>query len=64
MELTDQNLMSIYETFFQEQQRLLNEIKSNKTDDDREQRKLHQQVTLLTNLIQNLLKLKNLRKRI
>ena len=64
MELTDQNLMSIYDTFFQEQQRILSEIKSNKTDDDREIKRLHQQVTLLTNLIQNILKLKNLRKRI
>jgi hypothetical protein len=62
--LDDQQLMSIYDSLYQEQMRLLNEIKANKTDDDREIKKLHQQVTMLTNLIQNLLKLKNLRKRI
>ena len=61
MELTEVQLMIFYDGLYQEQMRLMQDIKSQKDPDS--DRKNHQQIEIITGLMRNLLKLKNLKKK-
>jgi len=61
-DITDQYLDKIYDDFQKEQQSLIRDIKSG--CDNIKETELQKQFTLLNNLMMNILRLRNLRKKI
>jgi hypothetical protein len=57
-EINESYLMRIYEDMMREHQKLLGEFKAGNGDE----KKLQKQITILTNLTMNILKLRNIRK--
>ena len=63
-DITDQFLNEIYDSFSNENVKLLQELKSTKEIESKREREIHRQIQLVNSLLVSLLKLRNLRKTI
>jgi len=62
IDLTVQNLNSIYESLCRENQKLLNDLKSSDCDSSK-QREITRQTSLINTLMLNIIKYKNLKEK-
>ena len=62
MDLTEQYLNGVYDTLLREQLKILTDIKSGTTEHKATSE--HRQISLLTSLLSNVLKLRDLRKKL
>lgn len=61
MDITDQYLDAVYDNLHREQLRVLQDIKSGSSE--RKTTTEHRQITLLTNIMSNVLKLRDLKRK-
>lgn len=62
-ELSEHNLNNMYDIFSKEQMNCLNTIKTNKEVDEKREKSIQKQLSLLNSILINILRLRNLRKK-